>query len=68
MAMDSNGNPEENTIAVRLRQILFEMARREDNIALSEAEAVPYWAPHPASVIGHRAAAEVLRSEAGRLL
>lgn len=68
MAMDSNGHPEENTIAIRLRQLLFELARREDNIALSEAAGVPYWAPHPTSVIGHRAAAEVLRSEADRLL
>lgn len=40
---------------------------REDNLALSEAADVPYWAPHPTSVTGHRAA-EVLRSEADRLL
>jgi hypothetical protein len=68
MAMDSNGHPEEDTMAIRLRQILIELARREDNIALSEAADVPYWAPHPTSVIGHRAAAEILRSEADRLL
>jgi hypothetical protein len=66
--MDSNGHPEENTMAIRLRQILFELARREDNIALSEAADVPYWAPHPTSVIGHRAAAEALRSAADRPL
>jgi hypothetical protein len=66
--MDSNGHPEENTMAIRLSQILYELARREDNIALSEAAAAPYWAPHPTSVIGHYAAAEVLRSEADRLL
>jgi hypothetical protein len=67
MAMDSNEHPEENTTAIRLRQLLFEMARREDEIALSEAAAAPYWAPHPTSVIDHRAA-EALRSEADRLL
>jgi hypothetical protein len=68
MAMDSNGHPEEKTMAIRLRQLLLEMARREDEIARSEATAVPYWAPHPSSVIGHRAAAEALRSEADGLL
>ena len=68
MAMDSNGHPEANKMAIRLRQILLELARREDNIALSAAADVPYWAPHPTSVIGHRAAAEVLRSEADRML
>jgi hypothetical protein len=67
MAMDSNEQPEGNAMAIRLGQILLELARREDNIALSEAAAAPYWAPHPTSVIGHRAAAEVLRSEADRL-
>jgi len=53
---------------VRLRQILLDLARREDDIALAEAAAVPYWAPHPSSVFGHRAAADALRSEADRLL
>lgn len=66
--MDSNGYPDESTIAIRLRQILFELARREDNIAVSEAATVPYWAPQPTSVSGHRAAANALRSEADRFL
>lgn len=52
----------------QLRQILLALARREDDIALAEAASVPYWAPHPPSVIGHRAAAEALRTEADRFL
>jgi len=53
---------------VQLRQILLELARREDDTARSEAAAVPYWAPLPSSVIGHRVAADALRSEADRFL
>lgn len=52
----------------QLRQILFELARREEEIALAEAAAVPYWAPHPPSVLGHRVAAQVLRNEADHQL
>ena len=66
--METNGFPEEGGIAIRLRQILLEMARREDDIAHAEAAAVPYWAPQPTSVHGHRAAASCLRFEADRLL
>ena len=43
---------------------LFELARREDELADTEAASVPYWVPCPPSVYGHRAAADVLRSEA----
>ena len=66
--MDDNADPELAALGIRLRQILLELARREETIALSEAAAVPYWTPHPVSVIGHRAAAEALRSEADRFL
>ena len=66
--MDSNGNPDGGTIAIRLHQILHELARREDDIAHAEAAAVPYWAPQPTSVIGHRAAASCLRTEADHFL
>ena len=55
-------------VAVPLRQILLRLARHEDDLAASEAAAVSYWAPSPASVSGHRAAAEALRSEADRFL
>jgi hypothetical protein len=66
--MNDNADPELAALGIRLRQILLELARREETIALSEAAAVPYWAPHPVSVIGHRAAAQALRSEADRFL
>jgi len=66
--MESNGCPDEDLIATRLRQILLALARREDDIAHAEAAAVPYWAPQPTSVSGHRAAASSLRSEADRFL
>lgn len=66
--MDSKNYPDEGMIANRLRQILLELARREDDIACAEAAAVPYWAHPPTSVGGHRAAAESLRFEADRFL
>ena len=52
----------------RLRQALLEIARCEDDMACAEAALVPYWAPQPPSVSGHRFAAGALRSEADRLL
>jgi hypothetical protein len=52
----------------RLRQALLEIARSEDEMACAEAALVPYWAPQPPSVGGHRFAAGALRSEAHRLL
>ena len=66
--MDSNGYSDEGMIAIRLGQILLELARREDDIAHAEAAAVPYWEPQPTSVIGRRAAANCLRFEAERVL
>ena len=46
---------------------LVMLARREDDSAAAEASRTPYWAPCPASVEGHRAAARVLRAELERL-
>ena len=66
--MNSNHYPDEGTINTRLRQILLDLARREDDIAHAEAAAVPYWASTPLSVVGHRAAADSLRFEADRFL
>jgi hypothetical protein len=66
--MNSNHNPDEGTINLRLRRILLDLARREDDMASTEAAAVPYWASPPASVVGHRAAAASLRFEADRFL
>jgi len=55
-------------LVAQLRQILLELARREEDLAAREAAAVPYWSPSPASIQGHRAAALALRSEADRFL
>ena len=66
--MNNNDYPDEGTINIRLRQILLELARREDDIAHTEAAAVPYWDTPPLSVVGHRAAADSLRFEADRFL
>ncbi|KRA31028.1 MULTISPECIES: hypothetical protein [unclassified Nocardioides] len=66
--MTSDAEAPDSTVAIRLRQILLDLARHEDAIALSEAAAVPYWAPHPPSAIGHRAAAVALRNQADAFL
>lgn len=51
-----------------LRALLFELARREDELACDEAAVTPYWEPTPASVLGHRRAAAVLRRQADAFL
>ena len=61
-------NNMDTATATRLRRVLLEMARREDDIACAEAAGVPYWAPPPPSVNGHRLAGGALRSAADRLL
>lgn len=66
--METLNNQDESSVARRLRQILLELARREENIAYSEAATVPYWAHQPESVSGHRSAALALRSEADHIL
>ena len=66
--MEDHAHTEQMTLAIRLRQILLELARREETLAHSEAVAAPYWSPQPPSVIGHRVAAQALRSEADRFL
>ena len=55
-------------LAVRLRRELLRLAHREDELAADEAAKIPYWAPHPSSISGHRAAAQVLRADADQLL
>jgi hypothetical protein len=57
MSVNNRRETEHTETTVRLRRILLEPARREDDLASSEAAASPYWAPHPSSVIGHRVAA-----------
>jgi hypothetical protein len=46
---------------------LLALANREDDTAATEASDVPYWSPIPASVNGHRAAAQTLRRAAHNL-
>lgn len=55
-------------LAVRLRRELLRLAHHEDELAADEAAKVPYWAPHPSSISGHRAAAKVLRADADQLV
>jgi len=54
--------------ATLLRSRLLDLARRQDELAASEAAATPYWMPQAPAVHGRRTAADVLRAEADRLL
>ena len=56
------------TMTSRLRLVLLELARRQDDMADDEAAATPYWTPCPSSVLGHRNAAAALRAEADHLI
>lgn len=47
-----------------MRQLLLDVARLQDEIACEEAAKVPYWAPLPSSVDGHRQCASALRAVA----
>lgn len=58
----------DTTTTTRLRSMLFELARRQDDLAADELAAVPYWSPCPSSVLGRRSAAQLLRAEADSLL
>lgn len=49
-----------------LRRVLLDLARREDDLAASEAALQPYWKACSPSVHGHRVAATALRAEADR--
>ncbi len=60
--------PTDTTVAARLRSILLDLARSQDNLAAVEAASTPYWAPCPSSVLGHRSAAAALRIEADQLI
>ena len=57
-----------HALATALRRELLRLAAREDHLAAAEAAVVPYWAPHPPSVHGHRTAATALRTRADQLL
>jgi hypothetical protein len=51
-----------------VRMQLLKLADEEDERASDEAAQVPYWAPIPHSVSGHRAAATALRRAADDLV
>jgi len=55
-------------LAATVRLALLRLARYEDELAATEAAKVPYWEPHPPSVLGHRTAAQALRAEADSLV
>jgi hypothetical protein len=57
----------EADVADLLCQELIRLAIEQDELADAEAARVPYWAPSPASVEGHRAAASALRADAARI-
>jgi len=64
--MNSSSFEEPVPIARRLRAILLELARHEEDLAATIAAQTPYWQPRPSTSIGHRAAAAALRDEADR--
>ena len=59
--MDDNSP---STLSARLRRILFQLAKEQDELAAREAAAVPYWRPYAGTVLAHRAAAAALRDRA----
>jgi len=67
-ATDNDVDSDRHIVASALRRALLRLAAREDDLAAAEAASVPYWAPHPPSVLGHRTAAAALRFEADQLL
>lgn len=58
----------DSTTAALLRSRLLDLARRQDDLAAQEAATTPYWMPQPATVHGHRTAADALRAEADLVL
>jgi len=61
-------NVNTTTVAAALRRELLRLARTEEDRAAAEAAEVPYWSTCPPSVLGHRAAAVILRADADSLL
>jgi len=64
--MNAHDPDEPVPIARRLRAILLDLARHEEELAARIAAEVPYWQPRPSSALGHSAAATALRNEADR--
>jgi hypothetical protein len=61
------GGPEAVALGNSMRRELLRLAKIEDEIAAGEAATVPYWAPSPATVLGHRLAATALRDSADQI-
>ena len=55
-------------VMTAVRHVLLRLAVSEEELANAEAARVPYGSPHTESVLGHRAAARVLRQDADRFL
>lgn len=64
----SGDQPSSPGLTAFLRRELLRLAAREDDLAAQEAATVPYWAPCPSTVLGHRTAGHVLRDLADHLL
>jgi hypothetical protein len=62
-----NTNTTDTVTATRLRSLLLQLARHQEDLAANELAATPYWAPTPNTVVGHRTAALALRAEADLL-
>lgn len=65
--MSENQHPESTHLVTALCRELVRLARREEELAATEAARTPYWTPVPASVIGHRLAAQALRDTMARI-
>lgn len=52
----------------RIRAMLLDLARRQDDLAATELAATPYWSSAPTTALGHRDAAAALRAAADHLL
>ncbi|GAB4010923.1 hypothetical protein [Nocardioides ultimimeridianus] len=58
----------ETSVAGRIRALLLELARSQEDMAAEELAATPYWSSTPTTVLGHRDAALALRTAADELL
>jgi hypothetical protein len=62
------GPVDTTALRVALRRALLHLAAIQEREASTEASEIPYWGHTPASVAGHRAAAQALRSDAQRFV
>jgi hypothetical protein len=63
----NTSSPKVDGLRQALRLELLRLARHEDDLAAAEEAEVPYWAPCPPSMLGHRTAAAALRADADRV-